>query len=82
VALALDLHVPLKKLPARLVVVQVHQADRVLWTFPALPAILRVHESPREGDPKVDVVRTTRPLKAFWTHPSERSVTATVFELA
>ena len=50
-------------LSAGLVVVQVHQGDGVLSVLPALAPVLRVHKGPGEGHAKVDVVRTSRPLK-------------------
>ena len=50
-------------LSAGLVVVQVHQRDRALRVLPALPSVLGVHEGSGKGDPKVNVVRTTGPLK-------------------
>ena len=45
-------------LPARLVIVQIHQRYRTLGIFPALPAVLRVHECSGEGNSEVYVVRT------------------------
>jgi len=71
VALALNLHVPLKQLSTGLIVVQVHQADWVFGSLSTLSPVLCVHKSSREGNPKVNVVRTAGPLKPFWAHSSQ-----------
>lgn len=71
VALALNLHVPLQQLSASLIVVKVHQADWVFRSLSALPPVLCIHKSSREGDAKVNVVGTAGPLKPFWTHSSQ-----------
>ena len=49
-------------LSAGLVVVQVHQADWVFRPLSAFPSVLSIHKSSREGDAKVNVVRTAGPL--------------------
>ena len=49
-------------LSAGLIVVQIHQADWVFGSLSALSPVLCVHKSSREGDAKVNVVRTAGPL--------------------
>ena len=49
-------------LSAGLIVVQIHQADWVFGSLSALSPVLGVHKSSREGDAKVNVVRTAGPL--------------------
>ena len=56
-------------LSSSLVVVQVHQADRVLRSLSAFPPILSVNKSSREGDTKVNVVGAPGPL---WIKDDER----------
>ena len=49
-------------LSASLIVVKVHQADWVFRSLSALPPVLCIHKSSREGDAKVNVVGTAGPL--------------------
>ena len=56
-------------LSSSLVVVQVHQADRVLRSLSAFPPVLSVNKSSGEGDTKVNVVGAARPL---WIKDDER----------
>ena len=69
VSTTLKLFWTLTHLSAGLVVVKVHQADRVFRTLSAFPSVLCIHKSSREGDAKVNVVRTAGPLwkgKGWW----------------
>ena len=56
-------------LSSSLVVVQVHQADRVLRSLSAFPPVLSVNKSSGEGDTKVNVVGAPGPL---WIKDDER----------
>lgn len=80
--LALHLHIPLQKLSACFVVVEIHERNWIFGFLSALPSITSINKCSREGDAEIYIVRASRPLKSLRRHSSQRSVTSAVLKFS